>query len=203
MRIPDSRSAFQRWRRFETSPREDEDRTLLPMIISIFHRHRRRYGTRRIVDELADREIYCSRRRVAKLLKIAGLKAIQPKSFKPRTTESKHSLGYSPNLILDLAEPHRAKQLWVGDITYIPTVGLGFMDNVRFVRSNLWLFPGDFHNLNHAASLCPHSSASGREDQPAGYATFCRAARTQQLTIFPKYFLPASVPLLPKTGFKK
>ncbi|MEZ6117728.1 MAG: IS3 family transposase [Pirellulaceae bacterium] len=121
-----SRSAFQRWRRFETSPREDEDRTLLPMIISIFHRHCRRYGTRRIVDELADREIYCSRRRVAKLLKIAGLKAIQPKSFKPRTTESKHSLGYSPNLILDLAEPHRANQLWVGDITYIPTVGLGF-----------------------------------------------------------------------------
>ena len=48
------------------------------------------------------------------------MKAIQPKSFKPRTTDSRHTLGYSPNLILDADDPTRLDQLWVADITYVP-----------------------------------------------------------------------------------
>jgi transposase InsO family protein len=96
---------------------------MVPLVRAIFHRHRRRYGTRRIVEELRDMNRVCGRRRVAKLLKIQGLKAIQPKSFKPRTTESRHRLGYSPNLLLDLDEAAGVDQLWVGDITYIPVDG--------------------------------------------------------------------------------
>jgi len=49
-----------------------------------------------------------------------GLRAIQPKSFVPKTTNSKHRLGYSPNLLLEVKEPVKMNQLWVGDITYIP-----------------------------------------------------------------------------------
>ena len=90
------------------------------MVRAIFHRHRRRYGTRRIVEELGDLDRPCSRRRVAKLLEMQGLKAIQPKSFKPRTTESRHRLGYSPNLLLELEEIDGVNQLWVGDMTYVP-----------------------------------------------------------------------------------
>ncbi|QDS91947.1 Integrase core domain protein [Roseimaritima multifibrata] len=71
-------------------------------------------------------DIHCGRRRVSKLMEDAGLRAIQPKSFKPRTTESRHRLGYSPNLLLDLLEPTTFGQLWVGDITYIPVDGIGF-----------------------------------------------------------------------------
>jgi len=48
-----------------------------------------------------------------------GLIAIQPKSFKPRTTESKHTLGYNENLLLEGVEINAANQVWVGDITYI------------------------------------------------------------------------------------
>jgi putative transposase len=121
-----SRQAFRRWQKFETSPREQDDLTLLPMITSIFRRHRRRYGTRRIAQELADYNVCCGRRRVAKLLKIAGLSAIQPKSFKPRTTESRHTLGYSPNLLLEMNEPQKPNRVWVGDMTYIPIKVLGF-----------------------------------------------------------------------------
>jgi putative transposase len=118
-----SRSGYYAWRGAEPTRREDDDLELAPLVRAIFHRHRRRYGTRRIVEELKDMNRACGRRRVAKLLKTQGLRAIQPKSFKPRTTESRHRLGYSPNLLPDLEEIDGIDQLWVGDITYIPVQG--------------------------------------------------------------------------------
>lgn len=71
-------------------------------------------------------DISCSRQRVSKLMKTASLKAIQPKSFKPQTTQSRHSLGYNANLLLELEEPSLPHRLWVGDITYIPVMEIGF-----------------------------------------------------------------------------
>lgn len=56
-----------------------------------------------------------------------GLVAIQPRSFKPRTTDSRHTLGYNPNLLLDAAPPDGINQLWVGDITYVPLLGGNFL----------------------------------------------------------------------------
>lgn len=58
--------------------------------------------------------------RVAKLLEIQGLRAIQPKSYRPRTTNSRHRLGYNSNLLRDRLAPERIDQVWVGDITYMP-----------------------------------------------------------------------------------
>jgi len=60
------------------------------------------------------------------VLQTQGLRAIQPKSFVPKTTESRHGLGYSPNLLLDAADPTRVDELWVGDITYLPLQSGGF-----------------------------------------------------------------------------
>ena len=62
----------------------------------------------------------CGVTRVARLLKTQSLRAIQPKSFRPRTTDSRHRLGYSPNLLRGRAAPARVDEVWVGDITYIP-----------------------------------------------------------------------------------
>jgi transposase InsO family protein len=49
-----------------------------------------------------------------------GLQAIQPKSYRPRTTDSRHCLGYSPNLLLECSPPDGINRIWVGDISYIP-----------------------------------------------------------------------------------
>ena len=100
-----SRSAYYAWRQEDFSTRERDDHRLRPLVRSIFHEHRRRWGARRIVAELAARNESCSRRRVRRLMDEMGLVAIQPKSFQPHTTDSRHTLGYSPNLLLDAAPP--------------------------------------------------------------------------------------------------
>ena len=122
-----SRSAYYAWRAGEPSGRCREDHRLMPMIRSIFWEHRRRYGARRIARELAARHAPCSRRRVGRLLAQMGLVAIQPKSFRPQTTDSRHALGYSPNLLIDAPPPDGINQIWVGDITYVPLVGGDFL----------------------------------------------------------------------------
>ena len=122
-----SRSAYYAWLGASPSMREDRDMFLMPIVRKIFYRHKRRYGARRIADELHDLGYDCGVRRASKLLKSQGLEAIQPKSFKPRSTESRHTLGYSPNLLLDFEEPTRTNQLWVGDITYVPVSNNQFL----------------------------------------------------------------------------
>jgi len=121
-----SRSAYYAWRDGEPSGRERREAALTPLVRAVFWKHRRRYGARRIAEELADLGEVCSPRRVARVLKTQGLRAIQPKSFVPKTTDSRHHWGYSPNLILDTPEPSGVNQLWVGDITYVPLRGGAF-----------------------------------------------------------------------------
>jgi transposase InsO family protein len=120
------RSAYYAWLSAAPGLRERELDDLTPTIVAVFLKHRRRYGARRIAEELRDLEIVCSPRRVAKVLRIQGLHAIQPRSFVPKTTQGRHALGYSPNLLLDREDPVRVNDVWVGDITYLPLRGGGF-----------------------------------------------------------------------------
>jgi putative transposase len=115
-----SRSGFYAWRSGEESLRVKRDQELAPVISEVFWHHRRRYGARRMAVELSSRGIACGVARVARLLKSLGFRAIQPKSYQPRTTESRHRLGYNPNLLAGRAAPERINEVWVGDITYIP-----------------------------------------------------------------------------------
>jgi transposase InsO family protein len=121
-----ARPAFQRWSRLTPSFREQDNARLCPMITSIFYAHKRRYGTRRIAAELRDEGLSVGRRRISKLMKHAGIAAIQPKSVKPKTTDSRHRLGYNENLILNLQKLQAPNQLWVADISYIPVLSLPF-----------------------------------------------------------------------------
>lgn len=122
-----SRSAYYAWRQGTCGTRQRKDNCLRPMIRSIFWEHKRRYGARRIAVELSARSQTCGRRRVGRLMEEMGLTAIQPRSFKPRTTNSRHTLGYSPNLLIDAPPPDGINQLWVGDITYVPLIGGEFL----------------------------------------------------------------------------
>jgi putative transposase len=121
-----SRAGYYAWLSEAESAREVRDRELMPLIQEIFWRHKRRYGARRIAVELQAQGQACGVDRVAKLLKLQGLRALQPQAYKPRTTDSKHALGYSPNLLLRTPPPAQVNRVWVADITYIPLKGTAF-----------------------------------------------------------------------------
>ena len=122
-----SRSGYYAWKQGRRSSRAEEDRRLMPQVRAVFREHKRRYGARRVARELSSRGTPCSKHRAGRLMRELRLEAIQPKSFRPRTTESRHRLGYSPNLLLNGPPPSGLNRVWVGDITYVPLVENGFL----------------------------------------------------------------------------
>jgi len=89
---------------------------------AIFNFHKRRYGSRRIQSEMTDKGYEIGRYQVRRLMKVQDLRAIQPKSFVPKTTVSNPSLRRSPNLLLSVSFPTAPNQIIVGDITYLPLI---------------------------------------------------------------------------------
>ena len=86
----------------------------------VFWRHARRYGSRRIKEELVAEGLAVGRARVRTVMREEGLRAIQPRSFVPRTTDSRHGQRISPNLLLERKPVSRPNEVIVGDITYLP-----------------------------------------------------------------------------------
>jgi putative transposase len=81
--------------------------------------NKKRYGSRRIKAAISENGINISRKTVAKLMRENDLKALQPKSFVPKTTDSKHGKRVAENLLLNKPKPDAPDQVWVSDITYI------------------------------------------------------------------------------------
>ena len=110
-----SRSGYYAWK--ERPARQDQ---LALQVEEVFWQNSRRYGSRRITAELREQTVI-GRHRVRRLMREQGLRAIQPRRFVPRTTDSRHGQRMSPNL---LAEREiivgRPRQVIVGDITYLP-----------------------------------------------------------------------------------
>jgi transposase InsO family protein len=98
---------------------------MTPAVTAAFWKHKRRYGSRRLTVELQDEEYAIGRRRIRRIMQAENLRAIQPKSFVPRTTNSKHGGRMSPHLLVDL-EITRPHQVYVSDITFLPLVGGGW-----------------------------------------------------------------------------
>lgn len=70
----------------------------------------RRYGIRRIAVELSLAGSNCGHHRTSRILKSQELRAIQPKSLKPRSAERKHRLIYSPNLLMNESATDLSRQ---------------------------------------------------------------------------------------------
>lgn len=117
-----SRSVYYEFLGGACGSRSLEQFTLANELEQLFYQHKRRYGSRRLCSTLRDQGYEVGRYRVRSLMKAMSLKAIQPKSFVPKTTQVDSSKARSPNLLLDLkGPPEHVKEVLVGDITYVPS----------------------------------------------------------------------------------
>lgn len=102
------------------TPSQLADQRMGGLIEAIFQRHRRRYGYRRIGEELADRKEVCAPARIRRLMAQRGLRAIAPKNFVPKTSDGRADKP-SPNLLAGQPLPTAPNRVWASDITFIPT----------------------------------------------------------------------------------
>jgi putative transposase len=116
-----TRAGYYAWRGRGPSARKRQDGALLQRIRAIFARSRGTYGSPRVHRALAACDVRVSARRVARLMREAGLRARALKLY--RRIPGLHGFFTSiPNRQLDrlAAAPD---QVWVADITYLKVAG--------------------------------------------------------------------------------
>ena len=115
-----SPSGYYAWRRRPLSRRARADVKLSAEIQAVHRESRGTYSVPRIQAELADRGIHVGRKRVARLLRGAGLQGVsRRKAF--RTTVRDQAARPAPDLVERQFTAAGPDQLWVADITYVPT----------------------------------------------------------------------------------
>ena len=115
-----STSGFYSWLKRGESRRKREDAKLLERIREIFIRHRRRYGSPRIWAELVAMGWRVSRKRVARLMRAAGLYAIRKQGYRRRKKAAAPAAAI-PNRLQQDFSANRSNQKWLSDIAQIST----------------------------------------------------------------------------------
>lgn len=117
-----SPSGYYRWRGARSSPRRQQNETLLEEMRQIHgHRHTRCYGSPRMTVELQERGYPCSENRVARLMARHGLAARSRRPFRPKTTQADGQARPAPNHLAAAAPAARPGEVLVSDITYVAT----------------------------------------------------------------------------------
>jgi len=120
-----STSGYYAWRKRGPSKRERKDEMLTEKIKAIHERSRGTYGAPRIHAELRAEGTRVGRKRVARLMREAGLKGVSRRKGPATTTQSERAAP-AADLVKRDFEAGGPDELWVADITYVPTAS-GFL----------------------------------------------------------------------------
>jgi len=115
-----STSGYYAWLKRPRSKRSREDAILTDRIRWIYLRSRSTYGAPRVYEELRDEGVRVGRKRVARLMRAAGLQGVSRRK-RVRTTIRKPGVRPAPDLVKRDFTADHPDQLWVADITYIRT----------------------------------------------------------------------------------
>lgn len=117
-----SRSGYYAWRDREPSERKLSDHALLQAISRIFDKSKGRYGSPRVHASLRQQGINVSRKRVARLMREASLKARVTRVTR-RMPGLRKFLSRGRNKLLNIDRTTACDQIWVADVTYIKLKG--------------------------------------------------------------------------------
>lgn len=119
-----SRSGFYAWKKRPVAERELESAKLIVEIKKIHDESRGIYGLPRIHAALKNAGKKHGRGRIKRLMKKLDICGVFKKSFKIKTTDSKHDGPVAPRILQTkdvTTHPVKPNQVWVTDITYIHT----------------------------------------------------------------------------------
>jgi putative transposase len=115
-----SPSGYYAWRGRAPSAREMANRELMVKIKTVFQESDETYGSPRVYHALKAQGVACSENRVARLMRLRGLRARQVRRFRATTKRNKAHRA-APNRLKRDFTAGRPNQKWLADITYIPT----------------------------------------------------------------------------------
>lgn len=113
-----SRSSYYRWFSCGPSNRALETSLFTDLIKNIFDSSQKTYGTPTIAAELNREGYHISKRRVAKLMRLNGMRSKIIRKYRIRT-DSNHQYPICRNYLNRNFNPEDLNQAWVSDITYI------------------------------------------------------------------------------------
>lgn len=116
-----ARSGYYAWRHPPEGGPAERHAELVQSLAALFHQHRGRYGSPRITHGLRQQGHAVNHKRVERLMRQQGLRARSRPRGKPRTTDSRHASPIAPNVLGERPAPVRCDEVWVTDITYLPT----------------------------------------------------------------------------------
>lgn len=115
-----SRSGYYDWQGRGESPRSQRDQVLLKEIRQIHEQTKEAYGAIKTWQALRQAGVDCGKHRVARLRRLAAIEARRKRKFR-LAYRSRHSAPPAPNLLKWPFQAAHADQIWVTDVTFIPT----------------------------------------------------------------------------------
>ena len=118
-----SPSGFYAWQKRSPSFRTVVDQRLKLHIRAVHEEAKQRYGAVKVHQELKGSGICCGKNRVARLMRLEGLRSKRVPRFRV-TTQSDHRRAVAPNHLdrkFSLAENPGRDRTWAADMTFVPT----------------------------------------------------------------------------------
>ncbi len=188
-------SGFYDWRTRAPCARVQANRALSQQIRDIFMDSDQTYGVPRVRAELIDAGVHTSRKRIARLMREGHMRGVSRRRSYVVTTQRDKRQRPAPDLVKRQFVAKDINELWVADMTYIPTwAGFLYLAMVLDVYSRKvvgWAFGERMtaelvvQALNMALHTRKPGSVIHHSDQGSQYTSLAFGQRCQEMGVRP------------------